>query len=81
MSVDRCICRNVTFKHLIELSKHLGCNVEKLQDATSAGHGCGMCVPYIYVAVQTGKSRIGLMSNAQCERVLNEARANKPQQA
>jgi hypothetical protein len=40
-----------------------------------------MCVPYIYVAVQTGKSRIGLMSNAQCERVLNEARANKPQQA
>lgn len=81
MSVDRCICRNVTFKHLIELSKHLGCDMEKLQDATGAGQGCGMCVPYLYVAVQTGKSRIALMSNAQSERVMSEARANKRQQA
>ncbi len=81
MSVDRCICRNVTFKHLIELSKHLGCDMEKLQEATGAGQGCGMCVPYLYVAVQTGKSRIALMSNAQSERVMSEVRANKPQQA
>lgn len=81
MSVDRCICRNVTFKHLIELSKHLGCDVEKLQEATSAGYGCGMCVPYIHVAVKTGKARVPLMSHAQSERVMAEANANKPQQA
>jgi bacterioferritin-associated ferredoxin len=81
MSVDRCICRNVTFKHLIELSKHLGCDVEKLQEATTAGSGCGMCVPYMYVAVQTGKPRVPVMSHAQSERVLSEARASRPQQA
>lgn len=81
MSVDRCICRNVTFKHLIELSKHLGCDVEKLQEATGAGHGCGMCVPYLHVAVQTGKARIALMSHAQSERVMNDVRASRPQQA
>jgi NAD(P)H-nitrite reductase large subunit len=80
MSVDRCICRNVTFNQLLELSKHLGCDVEKLQDATNAGYGCGMCVPYIHVAVKTGKSRVPVMSHVQSERVMADANLRRPQE-
>jgi bacterioferritin-associated ferredoxin len=70
MGVDRCICHNVTFKHLLELAKHLGADFEKLQEATKLGTTCGMCQSYARIALCTGKSRLPVMSDATLARTL-----------
>jgi bacterioferritin-associated ferredoxin len=72
MSVDRCICKNVTFKRLLEVATHLGVDFASLQAATGCGTGCGLCVPYARIALKTGKTRLPVMTDAQCNAILHE---------
>lgn len=72
MSVDRCICYNISFKRLHELAVHLGADLDELQNATGCGTGCGMCTPYIKMSLRTGKHRLPIMTDAQAQQVMRE---------
>ena len=61
MGVDRCVCREVMFSRLIELARERGAGFDELQRLTGCGTGCGMCIPYIRVAVATGKPDLPVM--------------------
>jgi hypothetical protein len=77
--VDRCICKRLTFKYLLEASKTLvqpgpdgkpTVAVHALADKTGCGMGCGMCVPYLLVALKTGKPRVPIMTVQDFEKQL-----------
>lgn len=61
MHVNRCVCHNVTFRELLRLSDQLGdADFETLQERTNCGRGCGMCVPFIRVALRDRLERVPL---------------------
>ncbi len=68
MGVDRCICHRVSFKTLLELSKQVGPDYSKLAAITQCGTNCGMCVPYILLALSTGKARVPVMREEELAR-------------
>jgi bacterioferritin-associated ferredoxin len=70
MGVDRCVCHRVTFRQLHELSRIVGQDFERLREATGCGSTCGMCVPYIKVAMKTGRVRVPVMSDGELASVL-----------
>ncbi len=61
MGVDRCVCREVTFARLIALARERGMGFDELPRMTGCGTGCGMCIPYIRVALATGRSDLPVM--------------------
>lgn len=62
MGVDRCICHNVPFAELIRRHQETGDSFEKLQNETGCGTGCGLCVPYIQLAIKTGRADLPVLS-------------------
>jgi hypothetical protein len=77
--VDRCICKRLTFKYLLEASKSMmqhGPTGERLvplhalADKTGCGMGCGMCVPYLLVAIKLNKPRVPIMTVEDFEKHL-----------
>ena len=62
MSVDRCVCHNVPFTRLIRLHRETGARLEDLQQQTGCGTGCGLCIPYIQLAIKTGRAELPVMS-------------------
>lgn len=61
MGVDRCVCRGVPFSRLIALARERGAGFDELQRLTGCGTGCGMCIPYIRVALATGRAELPVM--------------------
>lgn len=56
-SVERCVCRSVTFKTLQEIAKKNEYkSVKEIQVHGLAADGCGLCVPYIREMLKTGKT-------------------------
>ncbi|MBL8762652.1 MAG: (2Fe-2S)-binding protein [Phycisphaerae bacterium] len=58
MYVTRCVCHNVTFRRLIDLQRQTGASIEELRRTTGCGTNCGMCSPYIALALRTGRAAI-----------------------
>ena len=52
--VDRCVCMNVTFEHLIEYARVNQVDFAALQRRFNCGRGCGLCVPYLQHALESG---------------------------
>jgi bacterioferritin-associated ferredoxin len=75
MGVDRCVCYRVSFKTLLELSKQVGPDYSKLAEMTKCGTQCGMCVPYIHVALATGQARVPVMREEELARAMGGDRA------
>ena len=61
MHVNRCVCHNVQFRDLLKLSERIGrSDLDALQDKTQCGRGCGLCIPYIQVAMRERLARVPL---------------------
>lgn len=67
--VVRCICHDVPFSELLRRQRETGETLEQLQKATGCGTGCGLCLPYIRVALRTGEAQLKLMSDAELKRL------------
>ena len=67
--VDRCVCREVSFARLVALHRETGADFDELQRLTTCGTGCGMCIPYIRVALRTGEVRLPVLSDAELKRL------------
>lgn len=63
MSVDRCVCHNLTFEQLKALAVQLGpdTTVDELVEQTAAGTGCSLCRPYLALMLQTGRTRFEVL--------------------
>ncbi|MCL4741346.1 MAG: (2Fe-2S)-binding protein [Phycisphaerales bacterium] len=73
MDVDRCVCRGVTFAELIRLARSERLSIDGLIERTGCGESCGLCLPYIRLAVATGRATLPIMSDAECARQEREA--------
>jgi len=57
------------FSELVRLQRATGAGLEELQRITGCGTGCGMCVPYIKVALKTGRVRLPVMTDDELKRL------------
>ncbi|MCA9305084.1 MAG: hypothetical protein KDA16_01015 [Phycisphaerales bacterium] len=60
MSVDRCVCVNVSFAEMLELREQ-GLTFAEIRDQTGCCSGCGMCQPYCRLALATGAESIPIL--------------------
>lgn len=67
--VDRCVCMKVSFDRLVCLHRETGATLETLRAITGCGGGCGLCLPYIRVALATGRARLPVMTPAQLDAI------------
>ncbi|MBX3364634.1 MAG: hypothetical protein KF866_07705 [Phycisphaeraceae bacterium] len=79
MPVDRCICHDVPFDHLLRLSREVGDNFQTLSSLTGCSTGCGMCKPYILEMLRTGQTRLPVLSPAQVDAILARYAENQPE--
>ena len=63
--VDRCVCHDIRFAELIRIQRETGASFEELQRTTGCGAGCGLCAPYIRVALTTGRAKLPVMTDAE----------------
>jgi NAD(P)H-nitrite reductase large subunit len=77
MGVDRCVCREVLFSRLILLARERGAGFDELQRLTGCGTGCGMCIPYIRVALATGRGDLPVMELPEEEDFTTEAQRHR----
>lgn len=68
MEVDRCVCRGVTFAELIRLGRTERLSIDELIERTGCGESCGLCLPYVRLAIATNRASLPLMSAAECAR-------------
>lgn len=64
MAVDRCICHNLRFSDLFALARREALDAEALSARTGCGTGCGLCVPYIVLMLQTGRTDFPVLPSA-----------------
>lgn len=70
MAVTRCICSDITFADLLDISRSSGCDFEELQRLTGCGEGCGTCIPYVLRTLETGITNHPILSEHECVRIL-----------
>lgn len=56
VEVTRCLCRNVTFAHLLPQARGEGWDLGELIRRTGCGAGCGLCRPYLRRMLATGET-------------------------
>lgn len=70
MHVDRCVCTGVTLSHCKQLAEEIGAVYEEVLRLTNAGDGCGLCLPYIRVALLTGRTKIPVLTPDEYQRIV-----------
>lgn len=77
MSVDRCICHNITFARLKEESGRVGGSFEALSEITGCSTNCGMCKPYVISMLLTGRTVFPVLSEPAAARIVAEWEATQ----
>ncbi len=67
MSVDRCVCMNVPFSEMLELRAQ-GLSFADIRERTGCCSGCGMCEPYVRVALATGRTELPVLRGRELAR-------------
>ena len=71
MPVTRCVCHNVTFAELLGMHRRTGEGFTELQKATGCGSSCGSCIPYIHLALRSGRTALPVLSEPEARRVMS----------
>lgn len=57
IKIDKCVCYRKSFKEILFFAKQENIkDIDTLADRTCFGDKCGMCVPYVKLALKTGKT-------------------------
>lgn len=57
LRIDRCVCHDVPFGEVVQWSKSTGCrSVDEAAREFKCTTSCGMCMPYVERALETGQS-------------------------
>lgn len=70
VSVDRCICHELPFSHLLKVARDGNLSFEELSLQTGCSTGCGMCGPYVRLVLHTGRTRLPVLSESQIASLL-----------
>lgn len=62
MKVTKCICYDCSFKEIKERLDN-GEELNNIIQDTCVGTKCGMCIPYIEITVETGKTEHDVIRN------------------
>ena len=54
--IDRCVCTNQSFAHLLDVAQQHQCDYHQLRARTDAGNHCGLCRPYVKCMLRTGQT-------------------------
>ncbi len=66
MAVDHCICHKIPFASALAVARTNGCaQVAALQQHLPLGTGCGLCIPYMQCALETGDTDLPVFDEAQ----------------
>ena len=60
MDVDRCVCFDVTLETMRDYARAHESTFEDLRSRFGCGRGCGLCVPYVQLMLETGRTRFPL---------------------
>lgn len=77
MAVTRCICSNISFEELLDIARSAPCDFEELQRRTGCGEGCGTCIPYLLLTLETGITNHPILSESECLAILSRYPALK----
>lgn len=67
--VTHCICRERSFALALSVAREHGCTtVAELQEHLGISTNCGLCIPYVQRAIETGEVEIPVMNPAEAER-------------
>lgn len=80
MGVQRCICSHVSLDEVVRRAQ-AGQSFEQICGDTGCCQGCGMCRPYVHLAIETGRTQLPILSPAQAEAVLVRAEAKHKRDA
>lgn len=70
MAVDRCICTSVRFSEALELARRHSCrSVAELQRFTPLGTGCGLCIAYMQLALESGSASLPVLPVEEMDRL------------
>jgi NAD(P)H-nitrite reductase large subunit len=56
MSIDRCVCTNLTFSALKRTAEREGLDLEGLKACTGCCRSCALCEPYVKKMLATGRT-------------------------
>ena len=56
LQIDRCVCVNVTFAEMREVSRAEGLGLDGLERRYGCCRGCGLCSPYVRRMLRTGET-------------------------
>lgn len=71
--VDRCVCRGVGFEAMVRMHA-AGATLEEIRARTGCGGSCGLCLPYIRVALATGQGSVPVASEEELRAMEEQAR-------
>jgi len=54
MSVDRCVCHDMSFSELKRIAEERRLDFRGLATLTGCGENCGLCAPYLKEMLRTG---------------------------
>ena len=73
VQVDRCICADISFAELLGLAESEGLPIRELAAKTGCTRGCGLCEPYVRLALATGQAAFPVLHPLTIERLIAEA--------
>lgn len=73
--VDRCCCRGILFRNLLEAAREARVPVEQLARERGCGATCGLCMPYIQLMARTGVTELPLIGSESHARLLRQINA------
>jgi NAD(P)H-nitrite reductase large subunit len=57
LRIERCVCHDVTFREVVDWSMSTGCKgVDAAAREFKCTTSCGMCLPYVERALETGQA-------------------------
>lgn len=59
--VDRCMCFDVRIRRILDIIERTGGGLLEAHRQTGCGARCGLCLPYIQVAIKTGHTTLPVM--------------------
>ena len=70
MQVNRCVCTGLTFEEILRCASDARLDYDQVVRRTGCGEGCGLCLPYIRVALLTGSPSLPVMTPDEYRRIL-----------
>lgn len=70
MNVNRCVCTGVTFEDALQLAAESGLGYAQIVQRTECGVECGLCLPYLRVALLLQQPSLPVMTPEEYRKIL-----------